>query len=931
VPEAISKLSNLEELDLNSNQLSTVPESIAKLTHLNWLYLSSNQLTTVPEAITKLTHLNRLDLRSNQLSTVPEAITNLSNLKTLYLSSNQLSTVPEAIAKLSNLKELDLSSNQLTTVPEAISNLTNLKELYLRGNQLSTVPEAISNLTNLNVLYLSSNQLSTVPDSITNLTNLNVLYLSSNQLSTVPEAITNLTNLNRLDLRSNQLSTVPEAITNLTNLKTLDLRSNQLSTVPEAITNLTHLKTLDLRSNQLSTVPEAIAKLTNLNRLDLSSNQLTTVPEAITNLSNLKTLYLSSNQLSTVPEAITNLSNLKTLYLSSNQLSTVPEAISNLTNLKELDLSSNQLSTVPEAISKLSNLNRLYLRDNPLTSPPLEVANRGIGAIRQYFAELDSQSQILNEVKVLLVGEGSAGKTSLVKRVLGDAFDPNEPTTHGIRITDWPVHTAHKTIKVNIWDFGGQEIMHATHQFFLSKRSLYVLVLDGRRDERPEYWLRHIQSFGGDSPILIVLNKYDANPSFDLNRPFLQQKYPSICGFYRTSCQDGYGIPEFKAALEQQLSQVKLIETRWANSWFQVKQQLEHLDEHYISYDQYEKICHQAHITEALSQDVLVDFLHDLGVIVHFRGEFGLEDTQVLEPKWITSGVYRIINSPQVAENNGILHLRDLKSILQQQIPDDYFYPRSKYKYILGLMKKFELCYDLDPETVLIPQLLNVVEPNFNFDYQTSLKFVLHYGDFMPRSIMPRFIVKRHPDILGDLRWRTGVVLQNRAFQSTAVIKADTESNRIYIDVNGNQKKDYLAVILLFFREINNSFEKLNVSERIRMPDNPDLTMSYANLLDLVQNGMYKCLPEGSKKPYDIRELLGLIQLEPGEDLQKILDLVLELRQDIKSQGEDEKALIKRANQILSYSPSLFGLTINVDNLVEMIVMRLQRSKSPKD
>ena len=36
--------------------------------------------------------------------------------------------------------------------------------------------------------------------------------------------------------------------------------------------------------------------------------------------------------------------------------------------------------------------------------------------------------------------------------------------------------------------------MHATHQFFLSKRSLYILVLDGRKEEDAEYWLRHLKA-----------------------------------------------------------------------------------------------------------------------------------------------------------------------------------------------------------------------------------------------------------------------------------------------------------------------------------------------------------------------------------------------------------------------------------------------------
>jgi GTPase SAR1 family protein len=83
-------------------------------------------------------------------------------------------------------------------------------------------------------------------------------------------------------------------------------------------------------------------------------------------------------------------------------------------------------------------------------------------------------------------------------------------------------------ILVHFWDFGGQEIMHATHQFFLSKRSLYILVLDGRRDEKTEYWLKHIESFGGDSPILVVLNKIDENPSFEVNRRFLQVRHVNV-------------------------------------------------------------------------------------------------------------------------------------------------------------------------------------------------------------------------------------------------------------------------------------------------------------------------------------------------------------------------------------------------------------------
>ena len=198
-----------------------------------------------------------------------------------------------------------------------------------------------------------------------------------------------------------------------------------------------------------------------------------------------------------------------------------------------LDLDNNQLTSLPPEIGQLTQVTKyLCLQGNPLTSPPYELAVQGIYAIREYFASAEEGTRTVAEVKVILVGEGASGKTSLTRCLREENFNQNEETTHGIRIKPWQLETGDQSLRCNLWDFGGQEIMHATHQFFLSRRSLYVLVLDGRRDERPEYWLRYIESFGGGSPVLVVLNKYDTNPGFDLNRPFLKKKYPFIVDFF---------------------------------------------------------------------------------------------------------------------------------------------------------------------------------------------------------------------------------------------------------------------------------------------------------------------------------------------------------------------------------------------------------------
>jgi small GTP-binding protein len=504
----------------------------------------------------------------------------------------------------------------------------------------------------------------------------------------------------------------------------------------------------------------------------------------------------------------------------------------------------------------------IFLEGNPMEEPPVEIIKQGNEAIRQYFKSLEGEKQALNEVKVLLVGEGAAGKTSLVKRLLGQDFDKKESQTHGININTWKITVDKTKIKVRLWDFGGQEIMHATHQFFLSKRSLYILVLDGRKDEKTEYWLNHIKSFGGDSPVMVVINKIDENPGFDVNRLFLMEKYPNIKGFYRLSCASGSGIDEFKKDLTKELADIELIRTTWANSWFQVKKQLEEMKDNFISYDTYQQICTDAALKDEKEQDTLVDFLNDLGVILHFK-EFHLQDTQGLEPRWITNAVYKVINSEILSTGKGVLELRRLGEILKTKKGEKtaYKYPPDKYKFIFQLMKKFELCFRIDEDKILVPDLLDVGEPKIEFPYANALKFRISYN-FLPKSVMPRFIVRSHRDIKNKLSWRTGVVLENKGFNATAVVKADLREEIINIFVEGTQKRDYFAAILHTFREINDSFEQIEVDECVPLPDKTKIAVNYLHLLRLERMGQAEFLPEKAERNYNVKELLEGIKPE---------------------------------------------------------------------
>jgi internalin A len=645
---------------------------------------------------------------------------------------------------------------------------------------------------------------------------------------------------------------------------TLDLRNNQLTTLPEAIAQLSNLSLLDLSDNQLTRLPEAIAQLSNLSGLDLSDNQLTTLPEAIAQLSNLTVLSLSDNQLTRLPEAIAQLSNLTVLYLSNNQLTTLPEAIAQLSNLRGLYLRNNQLTTLPETIKQLSQLEKLDLRGNQLNIPA-EILGRSWDSLGKpsqiltyYFSLETEEKQPLNEAKVLLVGQGTVGKTSLVKRLINNTFDANERKTQGINIENWHLEVNGQNIQLNIWDFGGQEIMHATHQFFLTKRSLYLLVINARENEqqnRLEYWLKIIQSFGGDSPIILVGNKIDDHP-LDLDQTGLRKKYENIKDIVPISCKTGAGIENLLSIIKRELTNLEGINEPLPKSWFQVKTHLEKTKKDYILYHEYQSICQNEKIIEELKQSTLIELLHQLGIVLNFRDNFGLKGVPVLNSEWVTNGVYKILNDNLLmTQFRGILTLQELRRIL-----DPVKYPDDKPEFIINMMEKFELCFPLDNKNqYLIPDLLPKEEPATG-EWENVLAFEYHYN-ILPSSIISRFIVRMHHQADKKTWWRSGIVLKSG--NNRALLKSDQEDRKIFIFISGNSstRRELLAIIRSQFDSIHQTIKGLEAKEKVPIPGYSGIFADYKNLLVYAErNSPY--IPEGLTETFNALELLNGIESE---------------------------------------------------------------------
>jgi len=644
---------------------------------------------------------------------------------------------------------------------------------------------------------------------------------------------------------------------------TLSLKWEDITDITP-LEELINLNSLNLYKNKIYNIAP-LKKLLQLKELILNDNNIYDI-NSLKHLVNLHTLELANNRIDDI-SSLKNLFYLEKLILSENRISDLTPLL-NLKYLNRLDVGQNNIQVFPKEFldfkmivqlyyDPLKPTNGIFLAPNPLEKPPLEIIAQGNDAIREYFASLQEGQEKINELKVLIVGHGESGKTSLLKRILGREFDPKEHQTYGIEIHTQNINYDDREVKANFWDFGGQKIMHSTHQFFFTERSFYLLVLDGRAEEDAEYWLKHIESFGGDSPIIVLLNKIDQNPSFDVDRKHLRDKY-NIKGFYPISCETTEGLEAFIEGLHQEILKVDSIEIKWSPKWLKVKQFLEQSTQHYITHERFEEICVDEQIEAKETQKTLMGFLHDLGVALNFK-KLEYLSTFVLNPIWVTEAVYKIINDKEVIANRGNF----TEQILQRILFEDKF-PEHKLLFIVKVMQQFEVCYPAGEESYLIPSLFSIREPEIEFDTSNALVFQIRYN-FLPNSIISKFIVHRHNEIKDDLRWRTGVILEDTTLKVSAYIKADLKEKIIYIKVSGVQKREYLSEIRKTFRQIHSTYKHLAIEEFLMYDGN---LFEYNTLIECEYYGD-KTIRKGAKR-YIVREILSGIE-EPQETQASII------------------------------------------------------------
>jgi internalin A len=678
-------------------------------------------------------------------------------------------------------------------------------------------------------------------------------------------------NLNDLGLRE-----LPESLRALHWLSRLNVEDNELVHLPNWLGDLAQLRELFVNSYSLKTVPASISQLTELNTLSVIGGSPSVAQINLGSLRKLRVLAIAGLGLTQVPDWIRELRDLEVLFLFGNQLTALPEWLGELTRLRSLDASGSQLRALPASLLRLESLRELELNSNPELGVPAEIlASRQPRKILDYYfrSAAPGASRPLNEFKLILVGRGGVGKTTLVHRLVTDTYKEFKRTP-GIKITQWPTEISGDPVRAHVWDFGGQEIMHGTHRFFMTERALYLVLISGREgteDHDAEYWLQMVRSFAGDVPVIVLLHKWGNYP-FELNRGLLREKYGRNLVFAETDSSTGHGISELREQIRQLATKLPGLRAAWPLAWRHVKDELPQQKKSWMTFDTFLAFCQERGVADRKEQESLAEYLHDLGLILAYRKDEALRDFGVLKPQWVTEGIYAMLNSPILRDAGGKFTLETFDEVLAAKD-----YPKALHPYLLALMRKFRLCHPLDElgRKYLIPELLTKEEPKLDMDFlpDRCLGFIYRYESVLPEGLLPRFIVETYVHREPRHAWRSGVVLERA--NCRALVRGDVQGRTITIRVAGvgNGHRELLGIIREHFERIHKSYEKLPVTELVPIPGHPDAQVKHELLLRYESSGRRSIPVEIGKglRDFSVRTLLDGVDL-PGAPRTKSSD-----------------------------------------------------------
>lgn len=593
------------------------------------------------------------------------------------------------------------------------------KEAMRRIQEAKRTGEKSLNLSDLSLE--TADQHKGLSEAIGQLTNLEELNLSNAKLTELPESVGQLTQLRYLNLSFNQLTDLPECLGQLNQLRKLILIRMGISKLPEWIGDLEHLQSIEIHGNNISQLPESFARLKQLDSLALGTNGY------------------GGNPIPALPKVLVELPQLEQLWVSKCGLTEVPSWIADCHKLHYIMLHNNKITDLPASLSRLP-LTSLILDDNPL-NPELAAAHKeGLGAVKRYLRAKAKAQVVLNEAKLILVGEGEVGKSCLLGALRGKEWVDGRPTTHGIVIKSVKVTDPDKgtEITLNGWDFGGQRVYRPTHQLFFSAPAVYLVVWkprEGPQQGLVQEWIKLVKHREPDAKILVVATHGGpGGRQPDIDRQELWDLFgkETVIDFFRVDSRPpvfdeatkkwtgtGQGIRELKEAIARVSAGLPEMGRTFPEHWQNARETLKGRKEAYLPLGQVLAICEEHKIEEEDAR-LLLRICRRVGDLIHFENDPLLRDIVILKPDWLATAISFVLDDEETRKKGrGLVDFSRLGALWDDpKRKKDDRYPAKMHPVFLRLMERFDLSYrvvklgDGEEEcTSLIAQLVPDIRP----------------------------------------------------------------------------------------------------------------------------------------------------------------------------------------------------------------------------
>lgn len=595
-----------------------------------------------------------------------------------------------------------------------------------------------------------------------------------------------------------------------------------------SVHTLSGLKKLHLWNNhKLSEIQgfECLSELTHLNLHGCRS--IPTLPD-LHSLQHLVSIWCPYSGIN-LPKDFYFPPTLEYLSLANTPLLQLPDSIQQLKSLRLLNLQNLKLKNLPKWLPEITERFSLsanvlyygeskaivYLSGTTVEGVDMSIFEQPYKMVAKWFENPDNLP--LNEIKVVFLGDGEAGKSLTVSRLINDGKIPKNydgQATPGIAIHDLSYNLDGWDVQVHLWDFGGQEILHSMHRMFLTKRTLYVVLLNARddtQDDRARYWLHNIKSFAPDAPVLLVLNKIDQNPTASINENGLRTLYPTLTEVVQLSAL--HFSPEefnttFTAALMRQISAFDVLNFPFTIAWRRLKDKLRTMSSHYIRSPEYADYCQECGVEESEdTRKALLEWFKDLGISFCYSESRKLEDYVVLQPQWITNAIYILLYNRIQGNINGIVPHDDIIRMLKRpdtltdtihRVLPGVYYTGDEVQYVLNVIRQFRLSYPIEDDKEFFPMLCDRNETDIVKDYAEHpdvLEFRMVY-DYLPNNVLHRLMVDMHRDLQTDNVWLTGAHFLQSYSGLSAVVKSDGNVMTIYVrSIREYPAKIYLDAI----------------------------------------------------------------------------------------------------------------------------------------